>query len=93
LELLKISLVLLRSVSQNQLLERTKSDYCTEHKKEKVKHTQGNCLSQANLPPLQHYRIHFEGPFAKPVAFVVALLHFSVIFPATQLLCRCLRKK
>lgn len=52
--------------------------------------TEGNCLHQVNLPLLQHYRIHFEGPFAMPVAFVVALLHFSVVFPAIQLLCRCL---
>lgn len=54
--------------------------------------TESNYLHQANLPLLQHYRIHFEGPFAMPVAFVVALLHFSVIFPAIQLLCRCLLK-
>lgn len=38
-ELLKISLVLWSSVKSIQLLERTKSDFCTEYKKKRVKHT------------------------------------------------------
>lgn len=47
-----------------------------------------SCL--CNLPPSQHYKIHFEGPFAKPVVSVVVLRHIFVIFPATQLLWRYL---